>query len=509
MERPLPQEGEPRRLRIFGGGLAGLALAVSVQEELRGWQVTLVDKRFPQSNTQLSGMRFREGVANRRTRSAEEILELLTRRTGAGPSKLMEKFAQNAAVELRRWESRPDFVGSDDRPDWFGPQWGAPNRAGKGRGKSTLDWLRRVARHSGVAVEAGELRRLHVDHGSITGAEVVVERDGVRVREVQHASAYVLANGSSTGLLFESTNRTIDWAAHEVAFASGLPLVGATVHMIHPFGNADSTGAPRIGCLETDLLAGAEVHVSQGDGTFREHPRLTELLAKHEAHYHFPDIVRELSAGGGTTRLDLPDLRRLTATVAEHYYHIGVEAEEDGVSIAGTDNGFAVGDASGIVAWTDYQERFPGFALTKCLIDARVVTDLLSAGGSAGAAVRAGAARGVGAGDGVGVGIGVRVGVAGETVMDVAIDVEDKARSAVAPVVRRVNSSWLRRILSAGSKADQASAACEWAEQAMVLAAGAPGVHIAELSFGIAMAHVRRFAGIGEPIRVQRLGVVV
>lgn len=490
MERPLSPESEPRRLRIFGGGLAGLALAISVQEELRGWQVTLVDKRFPQSNTQLSGMRFREGVANRRTRSAEEILELFTRRTGAGPSTLMEKFAEAAAVELRRWESRPDFVGSDDRPDWFGPQWGAPNRAGKGRGKSTLDWLRRVAKQSGVTVEAGELRRLHVHRGSITGAEVAVERDGVRVREVQHASAYVLANGTSTGLLFESTNRTIDWAAHEVAFASGLPLVGATVHMIHPFGNADSTGAPRIGCLETDLLAGAEVHVSQRDGTFREHPRLTELLAKHEAHYHFPDIVRELSAAGGTTRLHLPDLRQLTATVAEHYYHMGVEAEEDGVSIAGTDNGFAVGDASGIVAWTDYQERFPGFALTKCLIDARVVTELLSAGRS-------------------GAGAGVGWEAAMDVSMDASIDDEDKARSEVVPAVRKVNSSWLRRIVSAGSKADQASAACDWAEQAMVLSAGAPGVHVAELSFGIAMAHVRRFAGMREPIRVKRLGVAM
>jgi len=508
MERPVSPEGEPRRLRIFGGGLAGLALAISVQEELSGWQVTLVDKRFPQSNTQLSGMRFREGVANRRTRSAEEILELFTRRTGTEPSTLMEKFAETAAVELRRWESRPDFVGSDDRPDWFGPQWGAPNRAGKGRGKSTLDWLRRVAKQSGVMVEDGELRRLHVHQGSITGAEVAVERDGVRVREVQHASAYVLANGTSTGLLFESTNRTIDWAAHEVAFASGLPLVGATVHMIHPFGNADSTGAPRIGCLETDLLAGAEVHVSQRDGTFREHPRLTELLAKHEAHYHFPDIVRELSAGGGTTRLHLPDLRQLTATVAEHYYHMGVEAEADGVSIAGTDNGFAVGDASGIVAWTDYQERFPGFALTKCLIDARVVTELLAAGWS-GTGTGTGTGAGVGAGAGAGAVAGAGADIGWEMAMGVSIDDEDKARSEVASAVRRVNSSWLRRILSAASKADQASAACDWAEQAMVLSAGAPGVHLAELSFGIAMAHVRRFAGMREPIRVKRLSVAM
>jgi phosphoglycerate dehydrogenase-like enzyme len=93
--------------------------------------------------------------------------------------------------------------------------------------------------------------------------------------------------------------------------------------------------------------------------------------------------------------------------------------------------------------------------------------------------------------------------------MDVSIDDEDKARSEVVPAVRRVNSSWLRRIVSAGSKADQASAACDWAEQAMVLSAGAPGVHVAELSFGIAMAHVRRFAGMREPIRVKRLGVAM
>ena len=470
-----------RQLRVFGAGLAGLTVAISVQEELPGWQVTVVEKNSPESNTQLSGMRFREGIANRRTRSAEEILELFTRRTEAPPSALMEVFATMAAEELRRWRTRADFVGSQDRDDWFGPQWGAPNRAGKGHGKSTLKWLKRTAQSAGVAFETGELRRLATSDGSLSGTDVLVERDGSLVQVRQRATAYVLANGASTGLLFESTNKPIHWAAHEVAFASGLPLTGATVHMVHPFGNASPAGAPRIGCMETDRLAGAEVYVRQQDGAYFMHRHITDLLERHEAHYHFPNLVRELNAHGGATRIHMPDQRRLHATVAEHYYHLGIETGDDGVAIADTDNGFAVGDASGITAWTDHQERFPGFALTKCLIDARVLTDRLARWDYADAA---------------------DVADADEYSISAPKD-EDEARSAVLPAVRAINTLQLRRILAADTAKSKVEAACTWAEQSMQLSSANAGVPIAELSFAIAMAHVRRYAGFDEPIRIS------
>lgn len=355
---------------MFGAGLSGLMAAIKIRETCPRLRVVIVEKSAPESNTQISGMRIRAGVGHRRDRpAAQELYRVLADRGDGVCTPEMRLFTDVLVEQLDHWQRRHDFVGQVDRPEWFGPQWGRPNRAGYGRGRSVLAWLRRAATAAGVEFVRGELRRLGIEGDRVTGALTVPHRGAP---EVVRAAAYVLASGSATGLLFSSTNKRIHWSAHEVAFHSGLPLVGSTLHMVHPFGNCGADGRPRVGCLETDLLAGHVVHGATGPDEWA-----SALLARHLAHDHLSELARRLSEQPQPLRLVDATGHVTHARTSQHYHHLGV-LTADGVRIVGLSNAFAIGDASSIGHWTAYRERHPGFALAKCLVDAELLARALA-----------------------------------------------------------------------------------------------------------------------------------
>lgn len=364
---------------VFGAGLGGLLAALRLRDRCPDMHVVVVEKSIPESNTQLSGMRVRLGIPHQRHDPIAEIRTLLARRNNGVVTDPMQRFAEVLVAEIAHWHGVPGFVPHKDLPEWFGPQWGAANRAGYGRGRSVLDWLRRAAARAGVEFLPAVLRRLEVTGDRVTSALVMLPGG---VPAVLEATTYVIASGSATGLLFSSTNKKIHWSGHEVAFDSGIPLNGSTLHMIHPFGNSDAHGTSRVGCLETDLLAESTVRVTGMEGATFVDEHTTDLLARHAAHDHFPELTRRLSGYRQPLRLAHPDGRVTYARVAQHYHHLGIRTV-DGLRLIGLRNAYAVGDAAGIGYWTNFHERQPGFALSKCLVDAALLAGAIGASTSA------------------------------------------------------------------------------------------------------------------------------
>lgn len=369
-------------ISVVGAGLAGLTAAVRLKRGFPDTDVVVIEKRSPQSNTQLAGQRFRAGIAGRRQDGRQEIEELLSSRNDGVLSPAMRRFAEIAMNELDYWHQDPEFLEFHDQPHWFGPQWGSANRSGKGRGKSVIDWFKRTAADEGVSFLQGEVQNVHVADGHVDGLTISTIGDQLHLVTDQ----YILAGGNMGGRLFLSTNKDIAYSPQELAFNAGLPLVGGTVHMIHPFGNCDMDGRPRSGCFETDELAGAKIYMNGLSDNPQYDPYSTELLRDRQGHYHFPEIIQSYREHGSVTRLDLPSGESKLARVSYHYGQLGIHTT-DGTTVMGTDNLHAVGDASSIGYWTGYNERFPGFALLKCLVDARLVQDTVGVLGGTGRGV--------------------------------------------------------------------------------------------------------------------------
>ena len=131
----VPQHGQgyaAGSIAVFGSGLAGLTAAVKLRYAHPDLDVLLVEKPRPESNTQLAGMRFRMGLANRRVDAVAEMVELLARRNDEKATAAMTLFAETLVSEMAFWQDigLPEYR---DRQEWFGPQWGVANRAGHGR----------------------------------------------------------------------------------------------------------------------------------------------------------------------------------------------------------------------------------------------------------------------------------------------------------------------------------------------------------------------------------------
>lgn len=356
---------------ILGGGLAGMAAALRLKSLDPDHEILIVDKEVTQSNSLLAGQRYRAGIAGKRFNAHEELIESLANQGETTPQ--MSRFAQLAIDELAYWPTREGFVGSTDRPEWFGPQWGTANKAGGGRGRSVMNWLRTTCLEEGVRFAGGEVGGLHREEQQIVSATI---NDGGEVFELA-GSNFVLAAGSTAGSLFNSTNRLIDRSSHELAYKAGLSIVGSTTHMFHPFGKASPSGRVLRGCYETDALANTQVYLD----VFSDQPQLdaetTELLREHQAHYHMPEIVQRFRRYGAIVLLVDPAGGSRLARANHHYTQLGVSTT-DGVRSAEVDNLYAVGDASGVGYWTNGKVRLPGLALTKCLVDARLVGEQLA-----------------------------------------------------------------------------------------------------------------------------------
>jgi hypothetical protein len=138
--------------------------------------------------------------------------------------------------------------------------------------------------------------------------------------------------------------------------------------MFHPFGRSTTEGKPKLGCYETDALAGAEVIFKDGTVDLET----TKLLNNHRAHYEFPEICQRFYKNGSVVGLRMPGGGLNTARVSHHYSQLGIDTT-DGVSVRGINNLYAIGDSEG---WTlsNYGLRLPGFGIAKSLNDAELVS---------------------------------------------------------------------------------------------------------------------------------------
>lgn len=355
---------------IVGAGLAGLATALKIKEFDNTQNVTVIDKPQKQSNTQIAGQRFRAGISHIREDVQTEVLEVLTQQNDGIQTTDMEIFSATLAKELVKWPKMTGFPGLQDEKRWFGPQWGRPNAANNGRGLSVLRWLEKACLSRGVTFATGCVDSISVEDGAVEGLNI---ESGGQHFELQ-ANNYILANGSVGGSLFESTNRDISRSASELAFSAGVPLVGFSGHMIHPFGRSSADGRHHIGCHETDALRGGDVYLLTEDGKKVHDTRITALLANNEAHHNFREICERLAFYSFRAAVVLPDGSEVFTKMSHHYSHIGVDTE-DGVKVNDIENLYVAGDAGSIHFWTEGQTRLPGFALSKCIVDAALIAE--------------------------------------------------------------------------------------------------------------------------------------
>lgn len=371
-------ETSGRMVCIIGGGLSGLLSAIHLAEKNENVNIVIVEKPQHESNTQISGMRFRERIAGSKAKPeerADDIVRLLRGINKDIETPQMSEFAQVLVEELDLWNERLNNLNGGlvtNEEAWFGPQWGIPNDSKKGgRGYSILKALREIAlSKSNIHVINGEVTALRKDVAGISGLEVATETGNFLIRP----DFTVLANGSATGELFDSTNKPIEHSAVSLLYEAGLPLTGATLNMWHPFGRLKKDGTPTLGCMETDELS--DMRIRYSDGTTDN--EVNGWLRNHQAHYHFREITeRMLKMGGSVELIDTED-KTIRAGVSLHYNHLGA-LTTNGVQVEGVSNLFAVGDAASITFFTEGNTRLPGFALSNCLVTARLATDNISA----------------------------------------------------------------------------------------------------------------------------------
>lgn len=354
---------------VVGSGLAGLATAIKIKQAQPQHAVTVVDKPHHQSNSLIAGQRFREGVTGIRTGDPNELANLLASRNDSCVTPEMKRFANIACQELSQWQSFSHFIDHSDSKSWFGPQWGSSHAVNRGR--SVIGWFTDFAHTLGVQFISAEVDKVSVHESGMVAA---IEARDSNSQVLMRANNYVLAAGNAGGYLFESTNRAINKSGTELLFEAGLKITDSTVHMFHPFGKTNKRGSPVVGCHETDNLSKARVYL---DGLSKKpvfDSEATELLHMHEAHYHFPELTERFSRFGGIVLLIFPDDTSALARVSHHYSHFGIPTH-DGVRSSRLNNLFVVGDTAGAGYWTNNKERFPGFALTKSLVDAKLVAD--------------------------------------------------------------------------------------------------------------------------------------
>ena len=360
---------------VIGSGLSGLAFAIRLKLHRPDVEIMIISNQKA-GNTVMAGQRFRPRVAFEDKKESELLIQVLERRNNMVRTPEMERYASTAIEELQFWtQLKPRDLGIDisdlhwdERPEWFGPQWGRANADGNGRGKDVVSWLSRVADAIGVKFFSGTARQLHrrgkyIDY-------VVVDIRGIFVRI--KTDFYVLAGGSIGGTIFNSTNVPIKYSPQHLLYESGLDMVGCTLNMFHILGYSNSAGATKVGCFETDRLADAEIYLKDpvtNDYTLFD-DITTELLRQHRAHYYFDDIAKRFLAHGGVVEVRFSDgTPPGYGRVSHHYNHMAARTT-DGVLVHDTANLYAVGDASGCGYWSGYQVRLPGAALTTCLVTA-------------------------------------------------------------------------------------------------------------------------------------------
>ncbi|MFO0703850.1 MAG: hypothetical protein U0525_03955 [Patescibacteria group bacterium] len=351
---------------IIGSGLSGILTAINIKNTSLEEDVLILDPNMNLSNTLIAGQRIRAGIAGQRTAPSDEIIELLTSRNDGIVTESMKIFTNVLLEEIEKWQKLGvPFV--DDKL-WFGPQWGNTELKGIAKSKSVLDYFKNKAESSHVKFTKLKITQLEIKNEKITS---IIATDNKCEYEI-FADNFVLAGGSSTGLLFDSTNREFELPPQLLASDAGLKLYDGTLTMIHPFGKCGNNNKPVAGCYETDLLTDIKLLNSSKDLQWIE-----DLLKDHKAHYQFPKICKELWRIGGILEFEKSNGERFKSCVSIHYNQLGIQTN-DGVSVMGVENVFAVGDAAGVGYFTNHKVRFPGFALGNCLVTSNLAAKLIS-----------------------------------------------------------------------------------------------------------------------------------
>lgn len=354
---------------IIGSGLAGLTTAIKTKIGSPQAEIVVLEKKQRESNTQIAGMRFRERLPTQSVGDSD-LGKLFASRNQGIITPEMQYFSDHIVEELQFWQTLHTYLPGiqplpfQNEQVWFGPQWG------DGKGIVVLKWLESVAQELGIHFIKGEVLSLKKSGSQIEKIQYFNEVEQ-RLHSL-YADLYVLAGGSVGGSLFNSTNKEIRHSSQELAFQAGLPLVGGTTNMIHPFGRCREDGTPAIGCFATDDLAGFTVRYQ--DGSLDE--ETTHQLASHTAHDYFPEIAQRFWEKGGVVQLESPAGEIQWARVSHHYSQFGIKTK-DTVAAAGVENLYVAGDAASWLT-TNYATRFPGVGLSKCLIDAKRIQERIA-----------------------------------------------------------------------------------------------------------------------------------
>ncbi len=358
-------------IAVVGAGLAGLATACRIRLEHPESEVVLIDGKHRQSNTQIAGMRFRtkEPGGNR---DGVGLERLLLSRIALSDSARIASFIEAILKEVRYWEHLHEVrtelepLPHTEKTAWFGPQWGR----GRGKGNSVLRHFDRYAEKLGVVRLTAQLSDIVIEDNSVRALYL---QDTEGKTGIMNVEGTVIATGSIGGTIYHSTNKEIELPFQQIAHQRGLPLVGGSTHMWHPFGRCSKDGTPRLGCYATDEIASYDVYFADG----RKDTITTELLRKHKAHDHFDEITARFVEHGSVVCLESPEGKTSWARVSHHYSHLGLDVDAQ-ARVKGMRNLWAAGDAG---AWysTHHSKRFPGFALSKCLVDAASIASQVSA----------------------------------------------------------------------------------------------------------------------------------
>lgn len=369
---------------IIGAGLAGLSTAIKIKLDKPEMHIVVLDKLAKQSNTQMAGMRLQIGDGKRTLPRAYELSRRIALRNNGEITEEMKEFAQMTLEEVEFWQTfhkknytHTEPLHFETDPQWFGPQWGKSNNAGKGRGVNLLTWFEDNAKKLGIEFKKAEVEKVVVNNGYIEGLiarnqEKKLYSDYVMIQ----ADAYIFAGGNAGGAMFESTNRTILNSPQELAFDAGFPIIDTSNFMFHPFGRCTSQGMPILCCYETDAISDVTVHFTDDTIDYET----TDLLRAHQAHYHFNEIAKRFYEHGSFVHLKRAGNSEIEfARLSHHYSHIAIKTESNGVQVYGAENLYAVGDAAGVGRNINHKVRIPGTALTNCLVDAEILRKTLSA----------------------------------------------------------------------------------------------------------------------------------
>lgn len=366
---------------IIGAGIAGLTAAIKLKISNPSNQILIIDSR--NSNSQIAGQRYRSRGKILGMDGTSDLLATMAENNGGRTTPEMEVFASTINEELNYWlKLNPkelginlSYLNSQDNAEWFGPKLGlAATSKTNSHGADVIWWFRNLAEGLGISILQGTVTDLQLDSESIRGVYTTIKDRGVYSNAIIYSDIFMFAGGNPGGRMFHSTNKSIRSTPIELLWKHGVSLVDSGIIMWHPFGRSTSTRNRKVGCFETDTLAGSQVFLyNQARNCYDLYDADTSaLLNKHEAHYHFDEISQRFFEHGGTVKIVSPDNNELYASLSHHYSHIAVSTESL-VKVKGIGNAFAIGDTAGVGRYTNNKIRLPGVALSACLVDAEMV----------------------------------------------------------------------------------------------------------------------------------------